>query len=140
MKVKTFAGTDAPEVDKQVNDWLAESKVQVRRTSTAFHRFRDRGKLVPERCRPNAGSIAVAAKAVATKQTKLLHRTSGGIEAEQKEEVAPVTGSRGELGSSRPTRKTPAGRRQFLRGVSSQPSTTNARGKAKPPENDDERI
>jgi hypothetical protein len=102
MKVKTFAGTDAPEVDKQVNDWLAESKVQVRRTSTAFHRFRDRGKLVPERCRPNAGSIAVAAKAVATKQTKLLHRTSGGIEAEQKEEVAPVTGSRGELGKLPP--------------------------------------
>jgi len=44
MKVKTFVGTDAPEVDKQVNDWLAESKVHVRRTSTAFHRFRDRGK------------------------------------------------------------------------------------------------
>jgi hypothetical protein len=44
MKVKTFVGTDAPEVDKQVNDWLAESKVLVRRTGTAFHRFRDRGK------------------------------------------------------------------------------------------------
>jgi hypothetical protein len=44
MKVKTFLGTDAAEVDKQVNDWLAESEVQVRRTSTAFHRFRDRGK------------------------------------------------------------------------------------------------
>jgi hypothetical protein len=46
MKVKTFVGTNAPEVDKQVqvNDWLAESKVQVRRTSTAFKRFRDRGK------------------------------------------------------------------------------------------------
>jgi hypothetical protein len=44
MKVKTVVGTDAPEVDRQVNDWLAESKVQVRRTSTAFHRFRDRGE------------------------------------------------------------------------------------------------
>ena len=44
MKVKTFVGADAAEVDKQVNKWLAESKVQVRRTSTAFHRFRDRGK------------------------------------------------------------------------------------------------
>jgi hypothetical protein len=36
MKVKTFLGTDAAEVDEMVNDWLAESKVQVRRTSTAF--------------------------------------------------------------------------------------------------------
>jgi hypothetical protein len=44
MKVKTFVGTDAADVDKQVNGWLAESKVQVRRTSTAFHRFKDRGK------------------------------------------------------------------------------------------------
>ena len=44
MKVKTFVGTDAAGVDKQVNDWLVESKVQVCRTSTAFHRFRDRGK------------------------------------------------------------------------------------------------
>jgi hypothetical protein len=44
MKVKTFIGTDAAGVDKQVNGWLAESKVQVRRTSTAFKRFRDRGK------------------------------------------------------------------------------------------------
>jgi hypothetical protein len=44
MKVKTFIGTDAAGVAKQVNGWLAESKVQVRRTSTAFKRFRDRGK------------------------------------------------------------------------------------------------
>jgi hypothetical protein len=49
MKVKTFIGTDAAGVDKQVNDWLAESKVQVRRASTAFHRFRDRGKDAPRR-------------------------------------------------------------------------------------------
>ena len=44
MKVKTFVGTDAAQVDKQVNDWLAESKVHVHRTSTAFKRLRDRGK------------------------------------------------------------------------------------------------
>jgi hypothetical protein len=30
MKVKTFLGSDAAEVDKQVNHWLAKSKVQVR--------------------------------------------------------------------------------------------------------------
>ena len=44
MKVKTFLGTDAAEVDKLVNEWLAETNVAVRRTSTAFHRFGDRGK------------------------------------------------------------------------------------------------
>jgi hypothetical protein len=44
MKVKTFIGTDAAGVDKQVNDWLAETKVEVRRTSTAFKRFKERGK------------------------------------------------------------------------------------------------
>jgi hypothetical protein len=44
MKVKTFVGTDPAMVDKQVNDWLADSKVEVRRTSTAFKRFRDRGE------------------------------------------------------------------------------------------------
>jgi hypothetical protein len=44
MKVKTFVGTDAEKVDRQVNDWLAESKVEVRRTSNAFKRFRDRGE------------------------------------------------------------------------------------------------
>jgi hypothetical protein len=44
MKVKTFVGTDAPEVDKQVNDWLAESKVHVRRMSTAFTRFKEKGR------------------------------------------------------------------------------------------------
>jgi hypothetical protein len=40
MKVKTFVGNDAAKVDKQVNDWLAESKLQVGRTSTAFKRLR----------------------------------------------------------------------------------------------------
>jgi hypothetical protein len=40
MKVKTFVGNDAEEVDKKVNDWLAESKVRVSRTSTAFKRLR----------------------------------------------------------------------------------------------------
>lgn len=43
-KVKTFLGSDAAEVDKQVNHWPAKSKVQVRRTNTAFKRFRDKGK------------------------------------------------------------------------------------------------
>jgi hypothetical protein len=44
MQVRTFTGTDPAAVDKQVNDWLAESKVQVRHTSTAFRPLRDRGK------------------------------------------------------------------------------------------------
>jgi hypothetical protein len=35
----TFLGTDAAKVDKHVNDWPAESKVHVRRTSTAFKRL-----------------------------------------------------------------------------------------------------
>jgi hypothetical protein len=47
MKVKTFLGTDTAEVDKLVNEWLAETNVAVRRTSAAFHRFRDRGKDCP---------------------------------------------------------------------------------------------
>jgi hypothetical protein len=44
MKVKTFLGSDAEEVDSQVNAWLAKSKVHVRRTSTAFKRLRDKGR------------------------------------------------------------------------------------------------
>ena len=44
MKVKTFFGSDAEEVDNQVNRWLAKSKVHVRRTSTAFKRLRFRGE------------------------------------------------------------------------------------------------
>jgi hypothetical protein len=44
MKVKTFVGTDATEVDMQVNDWLAESKVCVRRTNTEFKHLRNRGE------------------------------------------------------------------------------------------------
>ena len=44
MKVKTFLGSDAKEVDTQVNDWLAESKVHVCRACTAFKRYRDKGK------------------------------------------------------------------------------------------------
>ena len=35
-KVKTFTGTDSAEVDKRVNDWLAESKVRAWRATTAF--------------------------------------------------------------------------------------------------------
>jgi len=44
MKVKTFLGSDAKDVDDQVNAWLAKSKVHVRRTSTAFKRLRDKGR------------------------------------------------------------------------------------------------
>jgi hypothetical protein len=40
MKVKTFVGSEAAKVDKQVNDWLVKSKVQVRWTSTAFKRLK----------------------------------------------------------------------------------------------------
>jgi hypothetical protein len=43
MKVKTFTGTDPKIVDHQVNDWLAENHVKVRKTSTAFQRLRDHG-------------------------------------------------------------------------------------------------
>jgi tartrate dehydratase alpha subunit/fumarate hydratase class I-like protein len=34
MKVKTFTGTHRTAVDKQVNDWLAESNVTVRKTNS----------------------------------------------------------------------------------------------------------
>jgi hypothetical protein len=44
MKVKTFVGSDAVKLDKQVNAWLVESKVQVRRTSTAFKQFKEFGE------------------------------------------------------------------------------------------------
>jgi len=44
MQVRTFTGTDTAAVDKQVSDWLAESRVRVRRTSTAFRPLRDKGK------------------------------------------------------------------------------------------------
>jgi hypothetical protein len=44
MQVRTFTGTDTAAVDKQVNDWLTESKVQLRQTSTAFRPLRARGK------------------------------------------------------------------------------------------------
>lgn len=43
MKVKTFTGTSRATVDQQVNDWLAESNVTVRRTNVAFKQLRDRG-------------------------------------------------------------------------------------------------
>jgi hypothetical protein len=43
MKVKTFLGSDAEEVDDQVNAWLAKHKVHVCRTSTAFKHLRERG-------------------------------------------------------------------------------------------------
>ena len=40
MKVRTFTGTETTALDKQVNDWLTESKVKVRNTTTAFKRLR----------------------------------------------------------------------------------------------------
>jgi hypothetical protein len=43
VKVKTFTGTHRATVDKQVNDWLAETNVTVRKTSTAFKQLRERG-------------------------------------------------------------------------------------------------
>ena len=43
MKVKTSTGTHRAAVDQQVNDWLARSNVEVRKTSTAFKAFRETG-------------------------------------------------------------------------------------------------
>ena len=43
MKVRTFTGTHAAAVDKQVSDWLATSNVQLRQTTTAFKPLRERG-------------------------------------------------------------------------------------------------
>jgi hypothetical protein len=43
MKVKTFTGTDRATVDEQVNDWLAEPKVIVRKTNVAFKAMREWG-------------------------------------------------------------------------------------------------
>jgi hypothetical protein len=43
MKVKTFTGTDSAMVDEQVNDWLAHSKVIVRKTNVAFKAMREWG-------------------------------------------------------------------------------------------------
>jgi hypothetical protein len=44
MKVKTFTGTHRAAVDKQVNDWLAESNVTVRKTNVALKPLRERGR------------------------------------------------------------------------------------------------
>jgi hypothetical protein len=43
MRVKTFVGTHREAVDKQVNDWLAATKVEVRKTNVAFKALRERG-------------------------------------------------------------------------------------------------
>jgi hypothetical protein len=43
MRVKTFTGIDPKAVDQEVNDWLAECKVKVRKTSSAFKHLRDKG-------------------------------------------------------------------------------------------------
>jgi hypothetical protein len=62
MKVKTFVGNDAEEVDNQVNDWLSESKVRVSRTSTAFKRLRylGEGKLAGARVVRHGVGIAIS--------------------------------------------------------------------------------
>ena len=44
MKVKTFTGTDAKGVDKQVNDWLEKSGAKVLKTNTAIKQFTMRGE------------------------------------------------------------------------------------------------
>jgi hypothetical protein len=44
MRVKTFVGANAEAVDQKINEWLAENDVKVRKTNTAFHRFRDHGE------------------------------------------------------------------------------------------------
>jgi hypothetical protein len=43
MKVKTFTGTVRAAVDQQVNDWLAKSNVEVRKTNVAFKALREQG-------------------------------------------------------------------------------------------------
>jgi len=42
MNVKTFTGTHRAAVDKQVNDWLAQSNVIVIKANTAFKQLRER--------------------------------------------------------------------------------------------------
>jgi hypothetical protein len=43
MRVKTFTGTHRFAVDKQVNNWLAKTRVTVLKTNVAFKSLRDRG-------------------------------------------------------------------------------------------------
>ena len=43
MRIKTFTGTDREAVDKQINDWVAESKVTVHQTDVALKPLRERG-------------------------------------------------------------------------------------------------
>jgi hypothetical protein len=43
MKVKTFTGTHREAVDKHINDWLAASNVDVRKTDVAFKAYREQG-------------------------------------------------------------------------------------------------
>ena len=43
--VKTFVGHPRGALDKQVNDWLAASNVEVRKTDVAFKAYRDRGRM-----------------------------------------------------------------------------------------------
>jgi hypothetical protein len=43
MKVKTFAGTRKAVLDKEVNDWIAKSKVAVVKTNVAFKALSEKG-------------------------------------------------------------------------------------------------
>jgi hypothetical protein len=55
MKVKTFTGTHRAAVDQQVNDWLARSKVEVRKTSTAFKALDGLGRHFRQNNEPPSG-------------------------------------------------------------------------------------
>ena len=44
MMVRTFTGTDAAAVDRQVNEWIAKSKIRVLQTNTALQRLKEMGK------------------------------------------------------------------------------------------------
>ena len=44
MKVKTFTGTDAAKVDRQVNDWIEKSGVEVNKTNTTIKQFTVKGE------------------------------------------------------------------------------------------------
>ena len=43
MRVKTFTGRHREAVDKQINDWLAQSNVIVRKTDIALKPLREKG-------------------------------------------------------------------------------------------------
>ena len=44
MKIKTFLGQDPLAVDRQINEWLAGTKVAIKFTNTAVSAFTAKGK------------------------------------------------------------------------------------------------